>query len=136
MAKILVIDDDKLVRDLYVKLFASLGHEGVSASTLKEGMEILRTGNFDLVLLDVYLPDGNGLEAIPTVKGNPSQPEFIIITAMGARDGAELAIRSGAWDYIEKPSPLDELTLTVLRALQYREEKGKNPFPGSGFGKE
>jgi two-component system NtrC family response regulator len=81
-------------------------------------------------LLDVQLPDGNGLEYIPVITGFPAQPEVIIITGQGEADGAEKAVVSGAWSYIEKPYVIRELALQLTRVLQYRREKLKvTPIP-------
>jgi two-component system NtrC family response regulator len=80
-------------------------------------------GLYDVVFLDVRLPDGNGLKAIPGIQGAPAVPEVIIITGKGDPDGAELAIRSGAWDYIRKPFSPQQVILPLSRALQYRVEK-------------
>ena len=72
-------------------------------------------------MLDVQLPDGNGLEALPAIRTREHSPEVIIITGVGDCSGAELAIKSGAWDYIEKPSSVHNMSLPLVRALQYRE---------------
>jgi two-component system NtrC family response regulator len=100
-----------------------LGHEVSSAHTLDDGIQRATSGKTDLVLLDVRMPDGNGLDALPRIRAFPESPEVIIITGLGDPDGAELAIKSGAWDYIEKASSLKEMTLPVIRALEYRQEK-------------
>ena len=82
-------------------------------------------GSFDVVFLDVNLPDGSGLDVLPSIREAPSSPEVIILTGLGTADGAELAIKSGVWDYIQKPSSIHKMTLPLKRALQYREEKIK-----------
>jgi two-component system NtrC family response regulator len=69
------------------------------------------------------MPDGSGLDILPAIRGTPSSPEVIIITGFADPDGAELAVKNGAWDYIEKPSSVQEIVLPLVRALQYREEK-------------
>jgi two-component system NtrC family response regulator len=76
-----------------------------------------------MVLLDICLPDGNGLEQIDLIKAAPSLPEVIVITASGDEDGAELAIRSGVWDYWQKGRPVDDLVFSVAQALEYRRER-------------
>jgi two-component system NtrC family response regulator len=76
----------------------------------------------------VNLPDGNGIEAIQQVRRLSSVPEVVIFTGAGDPDGAELAIKSGAWDYILKSASIQEMTLTLTRALEYRAEKSaKSP---------
>ena len=78
---------------------------------------------FDIVFCDVRMPDGSGLDIIPDIRAGQSAPEVIIITGYGDPDGAELAIKLGAWDYVEKPVSLKGLILSIERALQYREKK-------------
>lgn len=127
MANVLIIDDDPLLCDVLSRRIDLLGHEATCVSFLKEGVHQAMTHAFDVVFLDVRLPDGNGLDILPTIQQTPSSPEIIIITGMFDPDGAELAIKSGAWDYIEKPSSTSEMLLPFLRALQYREEKWVKP---------
>lgn len=123
MAHILIIDDEKLMCNMVSDQLSSLSHATTCAHTLSNGLKAAAQSAFDLVLLDVRLPDGNGLEAISQFKSSHSQPEIIIITGEGDPDGAELAIETGAWDYVEKPLSMREITLQVTRALQYRQEK-------------
>ena len=122
-ANILIIDDDITICETLANVIKRLGHKVSYALTLNEGLVINSTDYIDVVLLDVRLPDGNGLEAISTIREVDSMPEVIIITGEGDPDGAVLAIKNGAWDYIEKPFSLDKMTLPLLRAIQYREEK-------------
>ena len=123
MATILIIDDDNLMCDTMSRLIKRIGHDTLCAQTLKEGLALVTQHSFDVVFLDVRLPDGNGLEALPTIEANPSPPEVIIMTGYGDPNGAELAIKSGAWDYIEKSASVKEITLSLERALQYRQQK-------------
>ena len=123
MANILIIDDDPMMCDTLSQALLEQEHHVVIAQSLTKGMEKAFSGPFDVVFLDVVLPDGNGLDALPNIRRTPSTPEVIIMTGAGDPDGAELAIRSGAWDYIQKPASLGAMTLPLVRALQYREEK-------------
>ena len=123
MANILIVDDDNLMRSTLSTMVTRMGHEAVSAATLKEGTSLASSRSFDVVFLDVRMPDGSGLDALPLIQQAPSAPEVIILTGYGDPDAAELAIKSGAWDYIEKGSALKEMTLPLVRALQYRQEK-------------
>ena len=106
------------------------GHAVHSRGGLRQGLELLQQQAVDIVLLDVQLPDGNGLEYIPAITSTANRPEVIIITGQGEADGAEKAIVSGAWSYIEKPYVIRELSLQLTRLLQYRREKLKvTPLP-------
>lgn len=123
MANILIIDDDKSICTALAKVMERMDHEVVYALTLKEGIYEVSSLAFDVVFLDVRLPDGNGLDALPKIKEISSPPEVIIITGEGDPDGAELAIKSDAWDYIEKPLSFEAITLPLKRALEYRKAK-------------
>lgn len=123
MANILIIDDDPMIRDALTVQLKSLDHNPMVAEALADGLEMVSSGAFDVVFLDVVLPDGSGLEAMPAVRRASSKPEVIIITGEGDAEGAELAINSGAWDYIQKPFSKQEITLQLTRALDYRASK-------------
>jgi two-component system, NtrC family, response regulator len=125
MAKILILDDDKVLCSMLYEELEREGHSAIMTHNLKRGLERVHQESFDIVLLDVQLPDGNGLEYLPRFMQAPSEPEVIIITGQGEADGAEHAIVSGAWSYIEKPHVIRELGLHLTRALQYRREKQK-----------
>jgi len=127
--KILVIDDDADIRATMESLAARMELACDAAASLGEGLAKARCGGFDVVFLDVRLPDGNGLDALPVLKGLPDSPEVIILTGQGDPDGAELAIHGGVWDYLVKPMPLRETMLSLKRALQYRQEKNRAKSP-------
>jgi len=112
-----------MIREVLGDFALSLGHTVEQAGRLDEGLEKLAAFAPDLVLLDVNLPDGSGLEAINRIRLSPSSPEIIIITGEGSMDGAELAIKNGAWDYLRKPLSVEAVRLSLTRALQYRREK-------------
>lgn len=129
MATILIIDDDKMICDMLSMKLRNLGHVPRSANTAEEGLQISSAESFDVVFLDVRLPDGNGLELIGKIQHVPVPPDVIIITGEGDPDGADLAITSGAWCYIEKPLSTQEITLHLNRLLQYRQEKMATQVP-------
>ena len=123
MAKILVIDDENAIGALMSRVIEQLGHSATYADTLKSGMRAVNEDDFDIVFLDVQLPDGNGLDQLPVLREMPSRPEVIIITGFANSKGAEEALSSDAWDYIQKPISAVEITRCVQRALQYRGER-------------
>jgi two-component system NtrC family response regulator len=108
---------------MLARIIRKAGHQPHSVPRLDDAMRALSADDFDVVFLDVNLPDGSGLDALSQFTETRSRPEVIIMTGAGDANGAELAIRSGAWDYIQKPGSLDSMMLPLLRALQYREEK-------------
>jgi len=128
MAAVLIIDDDTLICDWITKVVAQLGHRAVSTHLLRDGLRQVESGSFDIVFVDVHLPDGDGLESLPKIKASLSSPETIVITGLGHPDEAELAIQSGAWDYLEKPASFDAIKFPIIRALEYRAERKRgNP---------
>ncbi len=106
------------------RLIESMGHQACASHTLEEGLSRASSGRYDVILLDLEFPEGNGLQILPDLLKAPSLPEVIIITGTGDTRGAELAFKYGVWDFIQKPFTLEEASLPITRALQYRSEKG------------
>ncbi len=129
MGKVLVIDDDRSLCEMMVDLVRRLGHQGEGRSTLSEGLGRLSQEPFDLVFLDVNMPDGSGLEALSLIRQMPDPPEVIIMTGFGSPDGAETAIVNGAWDYVEKPVSPRKIMLPLTRVFQYLENARKARKP-------
>lgn len=129
MADILIIDDDEDMSFTLCRMVEHMGHTYSAAYTLRDGLQKASAGEFDVVLLDVRLPDGNGLGIIPQLQQNPIPPEIIIVTAYGDPGGAELALKSGVWDYLTKPLSMDDLRLALGRAHQYRQQKKRCATP-------
>ena len=123
MDKILIVDDDERLCRMLTRRMQRQGYDTFSACTLLEGLDKATTDFFDVIFLDVEMPDGDGLEFLAKFKKTPSSPEVIIITGQGDPDGAEKAIKNGAWGYVEKPDIINEIGLHLNRALQYRREK-------------
>lgn len=128
MADILVIDDDPIFNELMEEQIARLGHDCDKATHLHQGISKVKKGMYDIVFLDVTLPDGNGLSEIQAFKTSSSTPEIIVITGYGDPEGAEVAIKNGAWDYIQKPASINTIQLTVSRALRYRISKLQSEY--------
>jgi two-component system NtrC family response regulator len=120
VANILIIDDDQALCQLLAKMIQELDYNATYALTLAEGLKEVHSGIFDIVLLDVRMPDGDGLEFLLEIRDIEFAPEVIIMTGAGDPDGAEMAIRNGAWDYLTKPLDFSTIKLHLNRALQYR----------------
>jgi len=121
MANVLVVDDDKALCEMLVEHLKRSGHTADGSVTLTTGLQAAQLKEYDVIFLDVQMPDGNGLDYIPKFKNSHSHPEVIIITGKGDSGGATQAITSGAWSYIEKPNVIRELILHLTRVLEYRE---------------
>ncbi len=125
MPTVLIIDDDESMRHALTRTVKRMGCAAVSVGTLAAGRAQTQAQSFDIVFLDVRLPDGNGLSILKELAARPSRPEVIIITGQGDPAGAELAISNGAWDYIEKTYSIQQISLTLKRALEYREARAE-----------
>ena len=104
MARILIVDDDKLLCETLTDLLTRKNHTVSSAGTIAEAKNTFSAVQYDVVFLDVRLPDGDGLKIIQELKETSSKPEIIIMTGQGDPDGVEIAIKNGAWCYLEKSS--------------------------------
>jgi two-component system NtrC family response regulator len=135
MKKILIIDDDKLICNSIASVAKTLGYDAAKALTIKEGIDAVQSSSYDLVFLDVRMPDGNGIEMIPQISKNIGNPEVIIITGYGDPETVESALSRGAWDYIEKPFSKNDLVQLLKDALIYH-ESNKKPHISADFEKE
>lgn len=131
MAHILIIEDDRTVAKYLSQKIVRLGHEATWSETLRNGVETTHHMPYDVVFLDVRLPDGNGIDAIPQILGSPFKPEVIVMSGLPNMEDAEAAIQKGAWDYIHKPDMDGKYIMLLQRTLQYREavrNKRQQPF--------
>jgi two-component system, NtrC family, response regulator AtoC len=114
---VLIIDDERLLCKQLEKALSQEGHEVVTAYTGKDGIEIAKRENPDVVLLDLRLPDVDGLEVLSDLTGLEPVPNTIMMTAHGNIEVAVAAIKKGAYDFIEKPFSVDKLRIMVRNAL-------------------
>ena len=115
---ILVIDDDKIILDSLCEFLSLEGYRTDGAETLKGALARLQEENYSLVLTDVNLPDGDGLELLDITRKEYPQTVTIVITGYGTIESAVRAIKLGAYDYLTKPIIDDELRLVVARAIK------------------
>lgn len=121
-ARILVVDDDRQIRGLLCRMLLALGYKVEEAARRDEALERLRVSMYDLVLLDVDLPDGAGHDVLDEVRSDPSSRllPVIMITGSGGRDDRLRAIRSGVTDFVIKPFDLEEIATRVRALLQLK----------------
>ena len=129
--KVLAVDDDPSIGLLYENLLEEMGFDFAIAANISDARRLVERKSFDLILLDLELPDGNGLDLLPDLTARVDAPEVIIITGTGDTRGAELAFKYGAWDYVPKPFKVSEVSLPIIRALEYRKEKLVKAAPRS-----
>lgn len=116
--KLLIVDDDRLFCDLVKEDLSNPTLEVVIANHVTEAAKVFRAQKFDVILLDNNLPDGNGLDLIPDILRFNEQTKIILITAFPSYDNAVAALKNGVFDYLPKPLDIDELQVTVERALR------------------
>ncbi len=121
MANVLIIDDDIEIGSMLIDLVTSVNHQAEHVTNLNTGVERALTGNFDIVFLDVRMPDGCGLDVIGQILDVDFPPEIIVITGQGDSADAETAITKGAWDYIQKPLSPKRIIQPLNRILKYRD---------------
>ena len=118
--KILIIDGEQSIRDIFSMLLEEKGYLVETAETGKEGLSRARKFLPDAILLDMNLPDTTGIEVLSKIKKSLPHTEVIIITAFGTIKNAVEATKMGAYDYLEKPVDNDELLLLISRALEVK----------------
>jgi len=123
---ILVVDDELEIREGLEALLTSESFEVTLAETGEAGLQRLEDRPFDLMLLDVSLPDRNGLELLREIRRRDPQLSIILITAFGSIDMARQAFKGGAQDYITKPWSNDELIAQVSLAIEGRRLRDEN----------
>ena len=125
LVRILVVDDEQLVRDLLVSFLSSLGFVVETAQDGVEGMDKYLEGNFDLVLTDLSMPNMDGLELLKELREIDDEAVVLIITGYPTIGTAVEAIKQGAADYITKPFTLDEVKIRIDRALGAKMLQGR-----------
>ncbi len=121
--RILIADDEENVRSLLATVFGPPIYEPICAANGKEAVMLFEQQAPDLVLMDIRMPDLDGIEALQKMREHSQSVPVILMTAYAAVDSAVEALRLGAFDYVIKPFSLDELRIIVERALQMRAMK-------------
>ncbi|WP_151445425.1 sigma-54-dependent transcriptional regulator [Lacisediminimonas profundi] len=116
--RILVVDDEADLRELLELTFIKMGLDVDSAASLHEARLALAAGDYAMVLTDMRLPDGQGMELVREVAAGARSMPIAVITAYGSADSAVLALKAGAFDYLSKPVRLDQLRQMVQSALR------------------
>jgi len=124
--KIHIIDDEQIIHEVLGDLLTSEGYEVEKSLSGEEALEKHPSESFDLVLLDLLMPEMDGIEVLKNLRKIDPQVVTVIITAYASVESAISAMKSGAFDYIQKPFKHDELLLTVKRALEHRKLKEEN----------
>src|SRR6516225_1789279 len=116
--KILVVDDEHLIRWSLEQNLMKQGYEVLTAGNGDEALKLVRGEQPELVLLDIHMPGISGLEVLEKIKEYDDDIIVIMVTAHGGLETAVNAMRMGAYDYINKPFNLDEMSLVIKKALE------------------
>ncbi len=116
--RILVVDDEAHIRELLEITLIKMGLDVDSAENLAVARQYFARNSYALVLTDMRLPDGLGLELVEEVAKSQQNTPIAVITAFGSADNAVIALKAGAFDYVTKPVALDQLRKLVNSALQ------------------
>ncbi len=126
MAKILVVDDETSIREFLEILLLRAGHQVRLAKDAVDAVAALKDDTFELVLTDLRLPRGSGMDVLGYVSKNAPNTQVVMMTAFATTETAVEAMKQGAYDYIIKPFKVDELTVLVDRALERRRLQTEN----------
>ena len=135
--RILIAEDDEDLAFVLREALIRKDYEVEVAPTAGRMLDTLKGGSWDLILLDVRLPDMDGLDAIPKCRDLGPDTPIIVMTAHGTREVATEAIQRGAYDFFTKPLKMTEFLVVVARALERRrlqlQIKALQAAQGSGF---
>src|SRR5271157_3860996 len=118
--RILVADDEEIMRDVLSTLLSSESYKVDLAQTGSQALEMIQEREYGVVLLDLMMPDMDGLRVLEELKKNENRPVAVILTAFASIDKAVKATKLGAFDFITKPFKNDELLLAVKNAMEHR----------------
>jgi two-component system nitrogen regulation response regulator NtrX len=132
MNHVLIVDDEAEIRDSLESILTEEGYLVTTAATATECLTLLRDAAYDVVLLDIWLPDRDGLETLGEIRqphaANPpvGAPEVIIISGHGTIEAAVRATKLGAYDFLEKPLSLDRTLIVLKNAMNARQMREDN----------
>ena len=125
-SSVLIIDDERAIRSGISVALSESGYLVESCATGREGLSQALNGNYDLILLDIKLPDIDGMEILKTIRQEKSDIYVIIMTGFASVQNAVDALKLGAYDYLSKPFSSDELIIVVNKAIEHKTLKDDN----------
>jgi len=134
--KLLVVDDEEVIRDLLRETFLRKGYSVTTASHGKEALSKINKEKYELVVTDIRLPDISGMKILAESKKKYPEMGVIMITAYGSIKNAVKAMKQGAFDYITKPFNLDEMEVVVEKFFDYRNLVDENAYLRSELDKK
>ncbi len=122
---ILIVDDDEVMCHTLSDVLKKMSYDVTSVQSGEDALYSLREGTFDLILLDIVLPDMSGMDVLKKIREIDSDAFVIMMTAYADVQTAVMAMKAGAYDYINKPFEIEELRLSIKKALETKELKGE-----------
>ncbi len=116
--RVLTVDDEEVVCESIRRVLTGEGYDVKTATVAREGLELVKNESFDLILLDIKMPEIDGIEFLKRASAIAPDTEFVIITGYASIDTAVEAIKLGAFDYLEKPVSPPQLIVAAARALE------------------
>jgi DNA-binding NtrC family response regulator len=116
--KVLIVDDEERFRAIMCKRLNHRGLSAVTAGSGPEALEAVKNGRYDVVILDIRMPEINGVQVLSKLKKIEPLIEVIIMTAYASIDTAKEILRLGAYDYVLKPYDIDELVEKIEAAYE------------------
>ena len=126
MDRILIVDDEKGMRDLLSIMLKNDGYKVDAAESATRARELISRGSYDLVISDISMPDGSGVDVLRTARETQPDCIVILITAYASTESAIEALKLGAYDYIIKPFDVEELRIVLKNALEKRQLEQEN----------
>jgi len=124
--KILIIDDERGIRSSLKGILEDEGYSIETANTGEDCLKLIAWQNFDLILLDIWLPAMDGIEVLEKIKTMDENPQVVMISGHGTVETAVKATKLGAYDFLEKPLSLEKVVLTVKNALRQKRLEEEN----------
>ena len=121
MAKILAIDDEQSIRESLKEILEYENHQVELAAEGEEGIEMFKNNKYEIVLLDIKMPNMDGVEVLEKLYGISPDTPFVMISGHGSIDTAVDCIKKGAYDFIEKPLDLNRLLVTIKNAIERKD---------------
>jgi len=126
--KVIVLEDDLIVRNNLEQCLRRRRYDVASVATIAAAQEMLAKDNFDLIFLDMRLPDGDGTDLLKTIQQRPQKPLVVVTTGFGSIESAVECMKNGAFDYVIKPFSNEQIEFTLRKAEEFTQLLRVNRF--------
>jgi DNA-binding NtrC family response regulator len=126
--KVIVLEDDQIVRNNLETVLRRRRYDVAAVSTIAAAQEYLAKDNFDLIFIDVRLPDGDGTDLLKAIQTRPQKPLVVVSTGFGSVESAVECMKNGAFDYLIKPFSTEQIEVTLRKAEEFTQLLKVNQF--------